>query len=179
MDLKEIAMPLWPCWMLGIIMLCTVFNSKHRDLIRVDAMGVLKFLRWMVMLTAIRFVFLKFLAPESMIEQVKFMVHFLPWQATLGVFWEDACHTLPLVLLGRIFQKSKWYSRAATPLMLGVMLSFGSGHMYQGLLASVALAFYIPFSIKLGKKYGFGTVMICHILFDLITLLSFKAIVGA
>jgi hypothetical protein len=107
------------------------------------------------------------------------LVHFIPWQTTLGVFWEDAVHALPLVLLGKMFANKTWYKIAKWPLLAAVMCSFGAGHLYQGVLAACMLSFYIPFSMKMGEKHGFGTVMLCHMMYDLITLLSIGWIVGA
>lgn len=179
MSIKEIAEHLWPCWMIGIFMLSAVWGSKHRDVLRVDLKGILKFLILMTVLTIYRAAVFKWIAPPNMIESAREMVSFLPWQVTLGVFWEDACHSLPLVLLGKVFQKAKWYKYCSLPLLVLVMASFAVGHLYQGVLAAIAISFYIPFAMKMGKKYGFGTVMICHILYDMITLLSLKWLVGA
>jgi hypothetical protein len=177
-SLKEIALDLWPCWMLGIMMLIATFNSNHRDLLRVDISGLLRFAKMMVMVTAFRFFIFKVIAPHDMLDNVRSMVHLIPWQATLGVFWEDAVHVLPLVILGRMFGDRKWYKYISWPLLAMVMCSFGAGHTYQGLVAAIGLSFYIPFSMKMGKKYGFGTVMLSHMMYDLITLLSLAWMVG-
>jgi hypothetical protein len=178
MSAKEMAMHMWPCWLIGILMLYAVWNSKYKNMLRVTPRAIVKFLLFMVFITICRVVAFRMLAPPEAIEQIKGIIHFLPWQTTLGVFWEDAAHSLPLVLMGKIFKKSKWYSYVSLPLLAMVMFSFGSGHMYQGLIASIAISFYVPFSMKMGEKHGFGTVMICHILYDMITLLSLGWMVG-
>jgi hypothetical protein len=179
MNISEVAERMWPAWAMGLVMLALVKNSKHANLLKVDKSGLLRFAKWMVVITLIRFVMLKLLAPEEMLESIRSTVNFLPWQTTLGVFWEDMCHTVPLVILGRMYAKEKWYQYARLPLLAMVMFSFGSGHMYQGVLASCMLSLYIPITMKLGKKWGFGTVMLCHMFYDMATLLTLKWIVGA
>lgn len=171
-------MNMWPCWVLGMMMLLLVINSTYKNLIKVDFKAIFKFLRWMLFLTAIRVIVFKLAMPAKMIEELRQMAGFIPWQTTLGVFWEDACYGLPLVLMEKMYNKSSWYKFVRIPLLAMFMMSFGSGHIYQG-LTGLLLAFYIPFSISMGKKYGFGTVMLCHIMYDMITLLSMKIILGS
>lgn len=178
MTTQEIAMHLWPCWLMGLIMLVAVFFSEHRDLLKVSFTGLGKFLKSMAIITAFRLVILKLLTPASMLGGIKAMVHLIPWQATAFVYWEDAVHVLPLVILARLYSEKSWYKWIKWPLLLAVMVSFGSGHIYQGALAAVGISFYIPFSKKMGEKYGFGTVMLCHIMYDMLTLLTLAWIVG-
>ena len=179
MNISEVAERMWPAWAMGLIMILLVKNSKHANILKVDKKGLFRFAKWMAVITLVRFIALRFLAPQELIDQLRQTVNFLPWQTTLGVFWEDMCHTVPLVILGRMYAKEKWYQRLRLPLMAMVMFSFGSGHMYQGAFASCLLSLYIPVTMKLGKKYGFGTVMLCHMFYDMATLLSLKWIVGA
>jgi hypothetical protein len=174
MTIKEVAQDLWPAWMMGLAMLYLVKNSKYANVIRVDKKGLLSFVKFLTIVTVIRFLVLKYLSPPEELEQIHKLGAFLPWQVCFGVFWEDMCHTVPLVLLGRMFYKTKWYRWIAAPLVGLVMFSFGSGHVYQGLFNAACISLYIPFTLRMGKKYGFGTVMICHMLWDLTTMLSFK-----
>lgn len=168
---------MWPCWVAGMTMLYLVKNSSHSDLLRVDKAGLLKFAKLMLAITAIRFVVLKFLTPDMVLEQAKAIADMIPLPATLGVFWEDACHTLPLALAALLYSKDSWYRVLRIPMLLIVMLAFGSGHIYQGMIPAILLSFYIPFTLKLAKKYGFGTVMLCHMAYDLITLCTIKYLV--
>ena len=85
---------------------------------------------------------------------------------------------MPLVLASLMFQKSKMYSWLSKPLLVLVMLSFACGHIYQGLFPALAISLYIPVAMKMGKKYGFGTVMISHMLYDMSTLLSIRWMLG-
>lgn len=178
MSFQELAAGLFPFWCMGILMIVAVFFSEHRDLLRVSFKGLGKFLIAMGFLTVYRFVVFKFLAPPEMLENLRHAVHFLPWQGTLGVFWEDAVHVIPLVLLARTCADKLWYKIVKWPLLIMVMIAFGAGHLYQGPVAAAALSFYIILSMKQGQKNGFGTVMIAHVLYDLITLLSIAWMVG-
>lgn len=48
---------------------------------------------------------------------------------------------------------------------------FGLGHLYQGWLAAVLLSAYPYFiSYHYGKKHGYGTVMVAHVIFDIVIL---------
>lgn len=178
MDVREMAEQMMPCWILGAAMLYLVKNSKYAKLIRVEKEGLFKFARFLVMLTAFRFLYLKFIAPESVVAGIQQISNIIPWQTTLGVFWEDACNALPLVIGESLFKKKKWYRAIRLPLLALMALSFGFGHSYEGLGAVIAMTCYIPFTMRLGKKYGFGTVMLCHIAYDMLTLLSFKFFLG-
>jgi hypothetical protein len=179
MTIQEMAQHLWPAWTMGLIMLYLVKNSKYADAIRVDPKGLKKFAVWMLVITLFRIITLKVLAPKGSLDGMREAVNFIPWQACLGVFWEDMCHTVPLALLGRMFKTRKWYKWLSATLLGMVMIAFGSGHLYQGLFSAILLSAYIPFTLRLGKKYGFGTVMLCHMAYDLSTILTLKWIVGS
>lgn len=178
MTIGQVALDMWPCWALGILMLTLTWKSEYRNLIRVEPKGVLKFAKTLAMIIVLRMLMLKFIYPEAMVESARYMSHLIPWQSLLGTFWEDACHTLPLALAGCMWGASKWYPKLSKVALVLVALSFGSGHIYQGIVPAVAICFYIPVTLKLGKKYGFGTVMLCHIMYDLATLLSIKWMLG-
>lgn len=178
MNIKEVIEHMWPCWAMGLSMLYLVKKSKYANHLRVSKAGLWNFAKWMVIITAIRFVALRFLAPTSELDALRETINFLPWQTTLGVFWEDMCHTVPLVILSQMLSKNRWEKWISRALLALVMFSFGSGHMYQGPLACVVISFYIPVTMRLGRKYGFGTVMLCHMAYDMLTLLSLKWIAG-
>lgn len=172
-------MQLWPCWALGVFMVYQTWKSEHRDVLKIDWKALMKFLKFMGIITAIRFVMMKFLLPEAAIEQARSLVAFLPWQTTLGVFWEDAVYTMPLVLMERVYGNEKWHKWMKYPMVGLAMVSFGVGHVYQGALIAALLSLYIPWSMGMARKYGYGTVMLGHMSYDLITLLSLKIILGA
>jgi hypothetical protein len=178
MTFKEIALNMWPCWALGAYMLYATAKSQFKDLLRIEKKPLIKWSVFLLFLTVYRILTVKYLAETEMYKDALKNVAVIPWQATLTVFWEDACHTLPLVLLRRMLG-TKWYMLPVHFLLLAlVTLSFGSGHIYQGYIVSAFLMLYIPFTMKLGEKYGFGTIMAGHTLYDLSTILAIKWMLG-
>lgn len=165
-------------WCLGLLMLYLVYHSRHARLLRVDKEGLKKFAKFLVFLTASRYVYLKYLASPEVLSSIGDITKMIPWQTIPGVFWEDACHALPLVVMERMFKNKMWFKYARLPLLCMMSFFFGLGHAYEGMGAVLAMMCYIPFTMRLGKKYGFGTVMLCHIAYDMCTLLSFKLILG-
>lgn len=182
MSFTEFALRMWPSWALGAFMIAATVKAGYKELVRVEKKPVLTFLKFMLKISAIRALIyaalVLFKVPMGYVDSAKEAVSILPWAGTLTVFWEDACHGLPLVLLAQ-FLGDRWYARSLNfAALLLVMFSFGLGHTYQGVIAAIMLSFYIPFSMDAGKKYGFGTVMVCHTLYDLITILMVKFLSG-
>lgn len=89
----------------------------------------------------------------------------------LGVYWEDAFFTLPILILERLKT-----NRVILIILLCLnAISFALGHLSYGLLWATITLLYVPFiSYKYGKSNGLGTVMVCHILYDLITLITLR-----
>lgn len=173
MDMKTIALHMWPLWLLGVSMLIATYRSEHRDLIRVDKEAIKKWTGSLLLIALFRILSWKYLLGPIMGDKVNAVLS-IPWQMTLTVFWEDACHTLPLVLLARFLGESI-PAKVIYYLMLAmVTVSFGLGHVYQGYFAAALLSMAIPYTVKLGKKYGFGTMMLGHMLYDLTTILTLK-----
>lgn len=81
-----------------------------------------------------------------------------------AVWWEDACFVLPYLLLYRFIGKQAYLF---FPVFVATSIVFMMGHAYQGPTGQVTFIF--PFiSFYYGKKYGAGTMMLCHILYDTI-----------
>lgn len=181
MTLKEIAIDLWPGWLMGLLMITIVLRSSYAAFLRIEKKAVFSWIGMLSGVTLLRlalfWAFLKSGAPTAGLKAQLAGVNSIPWVAALGVFWEDACHGLPLVLLGAMWP-NKWAAPLRIIAFLTIMIAFGLGHVYQGFGAAFLLAFYIPLSMKMGKKYGFGTVMICHTLYDLFTIFLIKWVVG-
>ena len=103
----------------------------------------------------------------------------IPLGASLTVFWEDMCHTVPIAILSLALGNDKLWKKALILItIIMVQISFGLGHIYQGYIAAFFLSFYIPVTLKRGQKIGFGTVMLCHTAYDFITLLTMKTFLG-
>lgn len=179
MEFKSIALTMYPYWLMGIFVIMAVFLSGHKDTIRVDKKGLLSWARILGMVTIYRIVIFKLFSHNHVLQDMVKHVTAIPWPLTLFVFWEDACHGLPLLLIQRFLGTDKWWKKAIHGVLMGtVMLEFGLGHVYQGFIAAGLLSLYIPYSIKIAKKYGFGTIMIGHTMYDLVTILSLKFLAG-
>jgi hypothetical protein len=170
---------MFPYWIMGLFMLYAVYQSSHKDLLRVQPKSIARFLLFLGALTIYRIVIFKFFSDNGTLQDMTSGAAMIPWEATLTVFWEDACHSLPLVIFARWLGEDKlWKKGLVGAAILMVMASFGLGHTYQGYWAALLLSFYIPFTYKKGQEVGFGTVMICHTLYDLATILTIKHFLG-
>ena len=144
---------------------------SDKQLMRVDLGGVSKFLAFIAMVTVIRlcaFDLAMEFAPEKFSEMI-YQSHYTLMQTPLWrlglVFWEDAFFAMPMVYVIRKYSKWIWI-----PFVIAMSAMFGMGHGYQGMWAIAVTAVYPYFiSYKYGTKNGFGTVMCCHIIYDVVT----------
>lgn len=179
MTFQEIAMRMFPYWMMGLFMLYAVYQSEHKDLLRVQYKSVARWVLFLGGLTLYRILVFNVFADSEQLHDMTSGAAMIPWQATLTVFWEDMCHTVPLVIFSRWLGNDKLWKKGLTwAAILFVMASFGLGHVYQGNFAALFLSFYIPFTYKKGQEVGFGTVMVCHTLYDLVTILTIQNVLG-
>ena len=90
------------------------------------------------------------------------------WTLAL-VFWEDVFFGMPLYFIHK-YMNDGFAKYVKWTLTIMISLLFGLGHAYQGLFA-VALTSLYPYFIskKYGERHGFGTVAICHIIYDNMT----------
>lgn len=179
MDFQTVLAHMWIPWTLGIFLICAVYFSKNREMVRITPKGVFKFFLFMLVLSVFRYVLLKNFASQETLDHAAMITGMIPWQSTLGVFWEDAVFAMPLAVLREKVVKTSQYWTVFVPFLLLSMFVFGSGHTYQGNIAAGILSLYVPLSVTLGRKHGFGTMMICHIMYDMMTLLLLKWMVGA
>lgn len=179
MDMKSIAAVMYPYWLMGAFVLWATIKAGHKEVVRVEKKAVFGWMKFLVLITCYRLIMFKLFAHNAHLQETAKNVTLIPWPMTLTVFWEDACHGLPLLLLRNFIGTDKWWKWLIhAPLMAMVMLEFGLGHVYQGAGAAMLLSLYIPYSIHMGRKYGFGTVMVGHTLYDLTTILSLKFMLG-
>ena len=178
MDVKQVADGLIPAWCMGIWMMYLIWNSDHKDLLRVSKTGLMKFAKILLTITIFRVFYISVIAPDEVLVGMRSIGDMIPWQTLFGVFWEDMCHAVPLVLLGTMIQGKKWLKPLYMMLIAAISVSFGLGHSYEGLQSVVMMTAYVPITMRLGKKYGFGTIMLCHIAYDLLTFFTFKTIAG-
>lgn len=175
MDALDMALRMWPAWMLGFFMIMATILSGNKDLLRVSKPAIIKWTKILGGITLLRILLFYFTWD---LQADKFeTVSWLPWQTCTMVWWEDAVYTLPLLLLYRLIGTSKktWPIHAIAFLMAWV--SFGSGHMYQGAMAAIFISFYIPYTLRLSKSVGLGTIMIGHVMYDLATILLIQTMI--
>lgn len=80
--------------------------------------------------------------------------------------WEDVFFGIPLYFIAK-HVKNKWMKFF---LIVVITLAFASGHGYQGWTGMIFASLYPWYVSKhYGEKYGFGTVMMCHIIYDSFT----------
>lgn len=161
---------MYPYWILGILVIYAVWFSSNRYFLRITKKPIIKWIRFLAIVTLIRIILFKFLLGAHL-ESPGVVI---PLPIAFTVFWEDACHGLPLALFKKMIGNNKWLKPLYWVLMAIVMVEFGFGHLYQGVVPAMFLTLYVPYSVKMGEKHGFGTVMIGHILYDLATMLFVK-----
>ncbi len=140
----------------------------HKNVLDIKLDKVSRFLAFMAIVTAIR---LALISAQGSNPSPDYGIKF--WQYAL-VFWEDAFYVAPLLFLER-FKVTKWGKIAFYMVAAGLSLHFASGHLYQGVFAATLTALYPYFiSFYYSKRTSLGTVMVCHILYDMITVITGK-----
>jgi membrane protease YdiL (CAAX protease family) len=146
-------------------------SMEFPGICRIQKKSVLNFLKFMAFITAYRLIMSHLIGFPEIDKNPDSPMNTLPILTTLGVYWEDAFFTLPALIAERM-GLHKFFVFA---LLAVSAFTFATGHLaYSPLWAAITL-FYIPFvSYKYGKKNGLGTVMLCHVLYDLITLVTVR-----
>ena len=111
------------------------------------------------------------LFPESIPDHFPNMTQ-MPLIYFLSVWWEDAVFVLPVILVSKYF-KPTWIT------LIAILISsyfFASGHQYQGWFGVAVTALYVPVIYKYRNILGMGTVMVCHIMHDVMISLNFKVL---
>lgn len=154
-----------------------VLMCMRSPLIRVDFSKVSTFLAIMALVTCTRISLhsaMVTLDPSHYMNLPNLAYDFDVWKLLI-VFWEDAFFAIPIYGLLKWSEKGTVRKEIAVVAIVVLSLYFASGHLYQSWISVIVLSFYPYFvSYKLGKKYGFGTVMVCHILYDFITFYTMR-----
>jgi hypothetical protein len=136
--------------------------------VRIQVKSVVKFVLFMLLVTLIRLP-LAWLQQKFLGAEAVNLATMPPVWSLFLVGWEDMFFVVPLYYIQRIDKEKKVFPYLA--LIMSVW--FGFGHLYQGIFAVFVTALYPVFiSLKYGKRVGFGTVMVCHVIYDLMTYLS-------
>lgn len=144
-----------------VILYCMFFQ---KELIRIEWNIVAKFSAFLLLLTAIRFALLEGSTTGG----------YMPGFSGLQLVpWEDAVFSMTGIYFFKDFLKLR--KRFWIPIAIASSVLFASGHIVYGYQwAAITLVFPYFISYRYGKKYGYGTAMVGHILYDFTTLLTVK-----
>lgn len=95
------------------------------------------------------------------------------FKSLILVPWEDSFFSI----LGIYFFKDflKLSKKFWIPIAIAFSVIFASGHISYGYpWAAITLSFPYFVSYHYGKKYGYGTIFVMHILYDFSTVLTIK-----
>jgi len=153
------------------VLFLALVSKVHKGLCRIDREAMKSFLKIMAMMTLIRVIgyFVGGGIPKAPVDHD--VIRAILPISTLLVFWEDTFFTLPIL----IFEQYGISKCLRNILIIASSLVFASGHLAYGPTWAFCTLFYVPFiSYRLGKKHGLGTVMLGHVLYDLITVLTLR-----
>lgn len=151
-------MEILPNLLIGLFMIFIALITD-KSIVRIQFRTIGKFVLLMMAVTAVRLL----LAPERSGSS-------LPIQGVFFVWWEDAFFTLPLLLLNHY----KVDKRILYSVMAVSAVAFACGHLYLSVPWAATVLIYVPLiSFRYGLKCGLGSVMVCHILYDIITTLTY------
>lgn len=139
-----------------------------RDLLRIQWNSVASFCGFMTFVTLLRICWFDFQIRTGSSYPAMPAEIYQSGIWSLGlVFWEDAFYAIPIYYAHKHLK-----SWPAWGLTIALSLMFASGHTYQGYFVASLTAFYPYFiSNRFGAVVGFGTVMACHIIYDMLTFL--------
>ena len=147
-----------------------IIFKKDKHIFRVQKKETLKFTALALVVFGLRCVLASNAPPEILNEDLVYMLKNMPVWPLFLVFWEDIVFAAPVIYLDR-----KGYKKLKIVATIAAMVIFGSAHLYQGIFGFFFSAGYLYIlSINGGKKYGLGTIMIFHILFDLSALAAVR-----
>lgn len=144
------------------ILIITLFYIFDKEKVRIEWISLGGFLVFIVLANCIRLGLMNGQAADLS------MPSGIDYSGLMWVWWEDAVFVLPFFFLRKVFHRYivfvLWIVSSAV---------FAYGHLYQGYEVMALTALY-PFfiSYRYGKKYGMGTVMVAHVLFDFSQIIS-------
>lgn len=143
-------------WAIGFVILALTF-VYDRKVLQFDPTAFLRFLRVLALGLSLSVVLNLLVGRFPPLPPVGFGSLFMVW-------WEDMLFGVLLIYYAEMFLP-RWLF---VPVVVLSSLWFGAGHLYQGWFVALLLSLYPYFiSYKFGKKYGFGTVMVAHVVYDL------------
>lgn len=155
----------------AIIINVLIRFTKEKDIVRITWSKVAEFSGFLALLFVARICFFDFALKSGLINALPVPPPEISLWSLFLVFWEDTFFGMPIYFANK-YIKNKWVFGA---FVVALSLLFGSGHAYQGIYGVVITSF-LPYFIcyKYGSKYGFGTTMVGHILYDFSTIAALK-----
>lgn len=140
---------------------------KRSKLVRIDWNNVAAFLGFMALVSALRMGLM-----DSTVDMDYSGVDITTFKHFMWVWWEDSFFALPIYYFKDHLKTSK---KVWIPITIALSLMFGFIHLaYSPWWALLVTTFPYALSYRFGKRYGFGTVMACHVLYDVMTQISVK-----
>jgi hypothetical protein len=170
-NILETIFPFLP--LVAIVGMVAIRFTKDKDVIRISWDKLAQWTAFLVILAIFRLLQYDFLLNAGALRGIPTippMIDMEKW--TLGlVFWEDMFFGVPLYYIWK-YMNRKWLQIALTLIISAV---FAYGHAYQG-ITGVIWAAFLPYyvSYNVGKRYGFGTSMLGHIMYDVSTVYLIK-----
>ena len=158
---------------IGTALLCLIGLqfTREKEITRISWSKVSEFVGFMVFVSVIRIALYSAEMDFGIIREIPKIpgeISGSRWALSL-VFWEDVFFGMSLYFIHK-YIKGRWSNYIKWTLTVLISSIFAYGHAYQGLLTVMIVSIY-PYYIskRFGEKHGFGTVMVCHILYDNIT----------
>lgn len=156
---------------IAIVSMIALSYTEEREVVRVDWSKIASFVGFMTLVSFLRIASYDLMLSMGAIKDLPTLpmeIAMNKWTLCL-VFWEDMFFGLPLYLVHK-YMNEGWMKWLKWPITVLVSLMFGLGHIYQGIFAVFVTSLYPYFiSKKYGERHGFGTVMMCHIIYDNMT----------
>lgn len=156
---------------ISIIAMIVLRFTKHKEIIRISWDKVAQFCGFLMLLSFVRIASYDFMFQTGVIENFPSVypeVMAIKWAMVL-VFWEDVFFGIPLYFIHKYMDGPKIkYLKWILTIVISAL--FGSLHAYQGIIGIIATSL-VPYFLfyRYGKRHGFGTTMVCHILYDNVT----------
>jgi hypothetical protein len=152
----------------ALVAMIIINFTREKEIMRISWDKLAQFVAFLVVLFVIRLMIYDFQYSSGTMTQLPTIPPEIAGNKwTLGlVFWEDMFFAVPLYFIWK-YMSRKWLQVTLTVIISAL---FGLGHFYQGWFG-VAITSLLPYfvSYHFGKKYGFGTCMLGHILYDVST----------
>lgn len=143
---------------ISLMILILIYYKEGKDFLRVD---------WLYLLKSSLAIFVAKSITLPIMGISVAVFNFINPVSLLSVYWEDVIFAIvPFIILRDC--KSKIFHKIYTVLFIALIIYFGKCHLYQGARGWVAMVLPLV-SIYIGTRKGFGTSMLLHISFDLIS----------